>query len=1028
MSLTSEPHPPTGVLQHTAPRPAVVIPSHPSEEELAFNWTLSERDIDFIVTNHRGPENLCRLATQLCALRQHGRFLPNSTPVPPPILGYLCRQLDLIPLVSLSPAVRSTTETDYQREITAYLGWQSFDAQAHTELREWVVDQVAQHLYVEDLVEKASAQLRTHRIILPGRAVFERTVNAAHAEAEHRIFERLAQALSDETKRAIDALLGAGQEPAQLPDEADPSAAVSSAGGVTDFFRFAQSPPEAKAKHIVTYLEWAAELRSLEFEPLEQVSVGPALLERLSTAVRTYDAQQLKAFEDNKRYALAAAFLYDTRKRLFDYLVEMHAQFMTEMQRESRNAWEKEHRQVRKRLHRGVTSLRELAETVLALRESPEAPLSTLLEHIDPERLEGAVKDSVEFERLERHGLLDKLHGKYSNFRRYFRSFVDLPFAVESGSESVLENLALLRQLNQGELKALPPDVDTSFVPVAWRGSLQSSEPRRRRTWEISLALELKETLRGGDVFLPDSRRHVSFWNLGYDDPGWQEIRESAFDTLGLPTDGATAVKALVQEFHNTAAKTERDLASNPFARIEGGKLRLRRDPRQIEPDGTAALRQLIRRDLSRVRIEQLLMEVDGLCGFSQYLTLPMADTSTWDGDDKGMLTPERHYSALLAALVAHGTNLGISAMADSTEDLTVRMLQHVSRTCLREETIRRANAAIVNFHRALDISEYWGQGQVASSDGQRFGVRGSSLLAAFYPRYFGYYDRVVSVYTHLSDQYSVFNTQVISCAEREALYVLDGLLENDTELPIRTHIVDTYGCTDQVFGLSYLLGFTFMPRLKNLASRRLFKPVGSLEDGLFGGHSYPQLDTLFKSTVDLNLIAEQWEGLVRVAASLKNRVVSANVIARRLASSATSNRLAKALLHLGQLVRTIYLLRYFNDSDMRQQVRTQLNRGEARQDLAQRLFFADQGMFRSGDYYQMMNRASCLSLLSNAVLVYNTLRIGRVLERAKAQGQEFSPEAIAHVSPLARRHVIVNGTYDFSPAQGALANSGLCV
>jgi TnpA family transposase len=290
------------------------------------------------------------------------------------------------------------------------------------------------------------------------------------------------------------------------------------------------------------------------------------------------------------------------------------------------------------------------------------------------------------------------------------------------------------------------------------------------------------------------------------------------------------------------------------------------------------------------------------------------------------------------------------------------------------------------------------------------------------------HYDRVVSVYTHLSDQYSVFNTQVISCAEREALYVLDGLLENDTELPIRTHIVDTYGCTDQVFGLCYLLGFTFMPRLKNLASRRLFKPVGSLEDGLFGGHTYAQLDALFKTTVDLNLIAEQWESLVRVAASLKNRVVSANIIARRLASSAASNRLAKALLHLGQLVRTIYLLRYLNDSEMRQQVRTQLNRGEARQDLAQRLFFADQGMFRSGDYYQMMNRASCLSLLSNAVLVYNTLRIGRMLERAKTQGQEFSPEAIAHISPLARRHVIVNGTYDFSPAQGALASNRLCV
>ena len=150
--------------------------------------------------------------------------------------------------------------------------------------------------------------------------------------------------------------------------------------------------------------------------------------------------------------------------------------------------------------------------------------------------------------------------------------------------------------------------------------------------------------------------------------------------------------------------------------------------------------------------------------------------------------------------------------------------------------------------------------------------------------------------------------------------------------------------------------------------------------------------------------------------------------ILRRLASSAISNCLAKALLHLGQLVRTIYLLRYINDAEMRQQVRTQLNRGEAWQDLAQRLFFVDQGMFCSGDYYQMMNWASCLSLLSNAVLVYNTLRIGRVLERMKAQGQAFSPEAIAHVSPLGRRHVIVNATYDFSSVQGALANSGLCV
>src|SRR6266566_7964331 len=392
----------------------------------------------------------------------------------------------------------------------------------------------------------------------------------------------------------------------------------------------------------------------------------------------TYDVEPWRRLHADTRYALAAALLDDAR-----------------------NSWEKAHRQVRKRLHRGVTSLRELAETVLAWRTAPEAPLSTLLDHIDPHRIAGAVEDCVTFERLERHGLLDTLHGKYPNFRRYFRAFVDLPFAAEPGSEDLLASLALLRQLNSGEVKELPLDVELSFVPAAWRSSMQVGHSRRRWTWEMALALALKDALRRGDVFLPDSRRHVSFWHLCYDEPTWQQTRETAVNTLGLPPEGTAAVQALVREFHETAARTEQGIATNPFARIEGGQLRFRREPRHSEPKGTAALRQLLRRDLARVRIEQLLMDIDAHCGFSRHLVPPLADPAHGEGDPALFLTPAQHYSALMAALVAHGTNLGIWAMANSTEGLTVRMLQHVSRTCLRDETIRRANAAIVNYHHA---------------------------------------------------------------------------------------------------------------------------------------------------------------------------------------------------------------------------------------------------------------------------------------------------------------------------------------
>src|SRR5262249_43635987 len=76
-------------------------------------------------------------------------------------------------------------------------------------------------------------------------------------------------------------------------------------------------------------------------------------------------------------------------------------------------------------------------------------------------------------------------------------------------------------------VKELPPDINTPFVPAAWRSSMQATPRRRRRTWEIALALALKDALRSGDIFLPDSRRHVSFWHRARSHfPGQQVKRE----------------------------------------------------------------------------------------------------------------------------------------------------------------------------------------------------------------------------------------------------------------------------------------------------------------------------------------------------------------------------------------------------------------------------------------------------------------------------------------------------------------------
>lgn len=339
---------------------------------------------------------------------------------------------------------------------------------------------------------------------------------------------------------------------------------------------------------------------------------------------------------------------------------------------------------------------------------------------------------------------------------------------------------------------------------------------------------------------------------------------------------------------------------------------------------------------------------------------------------------------------------------------ISVDTLQHVSQWFLRDETLRGANRVLVNYHHQLPLSAAWGDGTFSSSDAQRVAISRGSILASFYPRYFGYYERAVGMYTHVSDQHSVFASRVISCAPREALYVLDGLLENDTLLTPRAHTTDTHGATEQVFALCYLLGISFMPRLADLADIQLYR--------LDRSRSYGDLDPLLR-TVDTSVILEQWDHIVRIAASIRDRSSPAHVVVDRLAANA-SDRPAKALTMLGRVVRTTFIMRYLHDAKMRDNVQLQLNRGEGRHALSKRLFFGNGGVFRTGEVDELMNKVSALSVLSNAVLVWNTMRMAEIIGAVEsASGQSIPSSDLARVSPLLSARLLVSGRYNFDAA-----------
>src|SRR5271165_4360212 len=154
------------------------------------------------------------------------------------------------------------------------------------------------------------------------------------------------------------------------------------------------------------------------------------------------------------------------------------------------------------------------------------------------------------------------------------------------------------------------------------------------------------------------------------------------------------------------------------------------------------------------------------------------------------------------------------------------------------------------------------------------------------------------------------YGTQAIACTPREAGYVLGGILDNDTDLAIAEHTSDTNGFTEHLFGLCVLLGISFLPRLKDLPDQVLSRI------GRDAGHG--ALQSLLRGRINIALILEQWDELVRLAASLKDRLTPAHVVMQRLANASTANRLAGALTQLGRLMKTIHILRYVQDQPLR--------------------------------------------------------------------------------------------------------------
>lgn len=953
----------------------LILPQRFSDEGMVRDWTLNRRDCQ-MVNKYRRQYRL-GVAIQLCAMRLYGRFLNQLSDLSSRVVSYLSSQLDLPPTLTVEVPEREATLLEHRNNILKYLGFRRFDDKVEADLDRWVETHARQGLLPDELFHRAERYLLLNRVVLPGPTTIERQIvricNQVHAQLFAQVFEQMSPAL----RGAIDDLLQ-----------------TSGGNQRTYFNQLKDYPPAAKISSLKRYLERYDNLVATGINAFEEKLIDTAFLQYLYRLTKRYSAKDMKRFKDHKRYALMVCFLLESRKILLDHLVKMHDQYMTELCRQTKNSHDKKHKEFRKRQKKAIDAVLDTTDVLLEWPDEQPLYKQDLWQRIDEKHLLVSIDDLRIFKRLEERGYCDLLLTRYPSLRKYFADFIRLPFEVAKGSGPLIKAIQIVQQLDNGAIKKLPEATPLAFIPRELRRSLKDQGGSiNRNAWEMGLALAMKDALRSGDLYLPQSKQHVSFWDLTLNEPNWDETRQTVYTELQQPP--PQEVRAVISaQFHESVSEAKKRFGLDNFAEINNGRLKLKRDDKLDVPDKVSHLQKVIDAHMPTIRIEQLLMEVDQMTHYSRHF-VPIQHHQS---------RPKAFYKSLMAAIISQATNLGVVSMSASVKGVTVDMLRHILQYYIREETLINASAEIVNRHHELPLSAVHGSGTLSSSDAQRFKIRADSLLASYYPRYYGYYEKAIGIYTHVSDQYSVFSTKIISCSPREALYVLDGLLENNTVLKIREHTTDTHGYTEIVFALCHLLGFYFMPRIRDLKDQQLYRIDKSVD--------YGDLNHLLTKTADLAIIEEQWEYMMRVAISLKQKTAPAHVIVQRLTNSSPSDRLTKAFTNLGRIIKTEYILRYLTDQELRRTVQRQLNKGEYRHKLPRWIFFADQGEFTTGDYEEIMNKASSLSFVSNAILYWNTIKINDIVEQLRQQGEDIDDETLSHISLLPYKHVLPNGTY----------------
>lgn len=987
-----------------------------SARELHEAFTPTPAEMAWATEATRTEGNLLVLVVLLKAFQRLGYF-PKFTEIPAPVVARVGSRLGLGDDIATTVDSARTLER-YRGLIRDRVGV-AYDPEKARKIAEETIRAAAQTKdNPADLINVALEELVKARYELPGYTTLDEMAGRLRAEVNHGFFLAIEGQVGPAGKAL---LLG------MLQVEAS-----------TRRSRFDELKHPARRPSLSRLKEHIEHLKALDAtgDTAAWLSgVPPAKTAHFAAEARVLDASDLRKVGESKRLALLACLMHQARIRARDELAEMFCRRLAVLHKRGREELEairERHRAETERLW-GVFG-QVLAGAREATGAAPDGDGSaegevtaSVLERagalmLGPLSAAGGVaKVSAEHAEISAHHGNNYMPLLARHFRSHRSALFDLVEALEfestSADRAVLAALRfirshrhLTREFVNDHLDA-EEVLDTSFCSQNWARTIRDRDRPGmfvRRHLEVCVFSYLAAELRSGDIAVVGADSYANFFDQLLSPAEVEPLIAGYCAEVGLPST-ASEFRALIEaKLRQTAAEVDAGYPNNADLVIdESGHPVLKRQRGKEHPGSVVALAKAVEARMAEVSLLDIATRTAHWIGWHRHFG-PLS------GSDPKLADPLGRYAVIT---FTYGTNMGPYQMsrhlrgAVSPHEISAPGNQHVT-----PAKLNLASADVIDAFMALDVAGLWGDGSKVGADGTQIDTWDDNLLAETSIRYGGYGG---IAYRHIADTYIALFSHFIPCGVWEAVFIFAGLLENASELVVPEEIhADTQGQSLPAFGLAAMLGVELLPRIRNWKDLIFYRPAA-------GAH-YGHIDSLFgeDEVIDWKLIETHWVDLMRVVVSIRQGRISSSALLRRLGNESRKNRIYKAFRELGRAIRTIVLLRYLSEPELRESITTITNRVESFHNFSKWLSFGNAGVIGDNDPDHMEKIVKFNELLANCVIFYNAAELTVVLNQLAAEGHPVRGEDVAALSPYATRHILRFGDYvlDLSPPTSAVS------